>query len=125
MYASQAFAEGHYESARIHLHCLDLCRQGEEALIAALAEHKLRYALPLNTSRLTWVAQQAGRIFDQWCAKLIRDAEESTLDSDALKALPSGIPRNYEEGIKQLEHFIFLDIPVVRVLTALFRKIEP
>jgi hypothetical protein len=115
-FATQAFATEHYEHARIHLHCLNICRQGKEKLIETLQEYRLDYPIPTDDYRLAWATKRANSIFEEWCTKLVREAESVTKDADAIKALPDGIRKNYEGGIRILEPFIKLNIPVVRVL---------
>jgi hypothetical protein len=114
--ATQAFATEYYERTRIHLHCLNICRQGKEKLIETLQEYGLDYPISTDDYRLAWATKRASSIFEEWCTKLVREAESATKDADAIKALPDGIRKNYEGGIRILESFIRLNIPVARVL---------
>jgi tetratricopeptide (TPR) repeat protein len=58
----------------------------------------------------------AEELLDDWCASLVREAVKITEDAEAISNLPQGIRKNYEGGIRQLELFIKLKIPVKRVL---------
>jgi hypothetical protein len=117
-YASREFAAGNYRTARIHLHCLDLCQHGKETLFTTLEQYGINYKLTLETRKLERAASQANKRLEEWCARLVREAEKATKDAEAIKELPQGIRQNYEGGIRFLAPFIALEIPVVRVLTA-------
>ena len=112
------FAARHYEQSLIHLRCLDICRNGGEALLVALDDYKLPYKLNPDDDRLQQVKKMAGELLDDWGATLVREAEKNTEDAEAIKNLPEGIRKNYEGGINQLEPFVKLEIPVPRVLRA-------
>jgi hypothetical protein len=114
--AKQAFAAGHYEDAKIHLHCLALCQKGEEALITTLQEYHLTtYPFSLDPFRIDEMKHLASKIFKEWSDALVREAEKATKDRDALETL--AVSMNFAGGIHVLETFIALDIPILHVLT--------
>ena len=119
MLAQRAFVAGHLEAARLHVQCLDLCQSGEEAMAAALAGHGVACGLSRNRERMEQVGQMAEELLDDWCAKLVGEAERTTEDAEAIKNLPEGIRKNYEGGIRHLERFLALEVPNVRVLRSL------
>lgn len=116
-YGGQDFAAGRYKQARIHLGCLDLCRSGDQALVAALKQRGVPCTLDVDKKRLEWLIEQAKKLLDDWCATLVGEAEKITTDAEAIKRLPQGIRKNYEGGIRHLERFTEWRIPVGRVLT--------
>lgn len=110
------FAAGRYEQARVHLHCLDLCRTGGEALVVTLDDYRFPCNFDTDDKRLKRVMNMAEKFIDDWGNTLVRDAEKMTEDAEAIRNLPKGIRKNYSGGIDCLEAFIKLNIPVVRVL---------
>ena len=110
------FAAGRYERARIHLYCLNICRSGKEQLEEILKQYGLPYSLQLDERRFQQVSNMSADLLDDWCAAYVRDAERLVENAEAIKSLPKGIRKNYEGGIRHLEPFHDLGIPVLRVL---------
>lgn len=117
-YGKQRFAARQYEQAKMHISCLDMCRNIEKKLPTLLKARGLPFALTLNPQAIEWIQTQANKILDDWCVALIGDAEKEATDADAIKQLPQGIRKNYAGAIRVLEPFIDLSIPFVRVLNA-------
>jgi tetratricopeptide (TPR) repeat protein len=114
----RAFAAGRYETAAIHLRCLELCRSGREQLLEALSNLGQPCKLHVEENQLRRVREVAGELLDDWGAGLVREAEKASDDPEAIRQLPEGIRKNYEGGLQCLEPFIRLNIPVSRVLRA-------
>ena len=117
-YGKQSFAAGRYEQAKVHVRCLDMCRGKGKQLLPLLRAYGIQFGLALDEQRLDWVTVQAGKELDEWCVGLVAEAEKETNDADAIKQLPQGIRKNYAGGIRILELFIALHIPIVRVLSS-------
>ncbi len=117
-HGSTFFASGRHEPARVHLLCLDLCRTGNGVLEKKLHEYSMPYKLTPDSSRLKHVENCAEELLDNWCVNLVREAEKAVEDAEAIKSLPKGIRKNYEGGVRHLEPFIKLNIPVIRILRA-------
>lgn len=115
-HGSTFFASGRHEQARVHLLCLDLCRTGEGALKKKLHEYNMPYQLTPDSSRLKHIEDFAEELLDNWCVNLVREADKAVEDAEAIKNLPKGIRKNYEGGVRHLEPFINLNIPVIRFL---------
>jgi tetratricopeptide (TPR) repeat protein len=115
---SRNFAAERFDQAAVHLRCLNMCQGGRDALVKSLARHGFHYKLSLDEVRLEKVKATASELLDNWCATLVKEAEKAVEDAEAIKSLPKGIRKNYEGGIKRLEKFFRLKIPVVRVLMA-------
>ena len=113
---SRNYAVGAYEQAYMHLHCLDLCRSGEDALRSSLEGAPFSCGLEPDGGRMERIKRHAEKMIDDWCITLLRDAEKATLDSEAIRKLQKGIRKNYEGGILLIEPFIKMTIPVTRVL---------
>ena len=113
--ASQAFAVNNYQVAKTHFLCLDLCQRGEQALLLDVEEQKMKWSFSLYSKRIDWVQARAGKIFKAWTDNLVKEAKKATENVEALINLR--VSKDYETGIRILEPFIGLDIPVLRVLT--------
>jgi len=109
-------AAGHIEEARPHAHCLDICRSDGDRMRETLMNHGVPFHLSLDPNRLEQVSRIAEDLLDDWCAKLVREAERETEDANAIQSLPEGIRKNYEGGISHLEPFVELGAPNVRLL---------
>jgi len=116
--AKQLFATGRYDQARVHIRCLDMCREKCSQLFSALRLYSMPCITDFNNRTLDWVATQAFKTLDEWCVALVAEAEKETNDADAIKQLPSGIRLNYNGGLRVLQPFIALSIPITRVLCA-------
>ncbi len=115
---SRNFAANRYDQAVVHLRCLAICQDGRDVLLAALEEQGFHFKLAFDEARLERLQTTASELLDDWCATLVREADKAAEDAEAFKRLPKGIQKNYEGGIKKLEPFINLNIPVKRVLRA-------
>jgi tetratricopeptide (TPR) repeat protein len=113
---SREFAAGRYDTARVHLNCLDVCRSGGENLVKVLEGQGQPWGLKLDPDLSGRVTKLAAELLDNWCAALVHEAEKETENPEAIKDLPQGIRKNYEGGIDRLAPFINLNIGVVRVL---------
>lgn len=114
--ARQFFATGNYKAARVHLACLNMCREKSQQFFTLLQKYALPRLTDLNEQTLDWIATRAFKTLDEWCVGLVADAEKEANDADAIKQLPAGIRLNYSGGIRVLQPFISLRIPVMRVL---------
>ncbi|MCD6486972.1 MAG: hypothetical protein J7K35_06580 [Syntrophobacterales bacterium] len=110
------FVAGQLDEAQVHFHCLDLCRQGEEALIESLREHSLTCKLNPAGKLLSKVRTFADETLDDVCNGIVREAKKISSNPEIIRRLDEGIRKNYEGGIRYIDNFIKLDIPVIRVL---------
>ena len=117
IYGKQSFTAGRYKLAQEHVHCLTMCQTDRKACLEVLRKYGLFCALTQNTERSEQITTQASKILDEWCAELVKEAEQATGNADEIKALPEGIRKNYKGGINVLMHFIDLNIPFIRILT--------
>ena len=113
--ASQAFVANNYQIAKTHFLCLDLCQRGEQTLLLEVEEQKMKWSLSLYSKRMNWAQARADKILKEWTDNLVREAKKATENVEALRNLH--VSKDYEMGIRILEPFIGLDIPVLRVLT--------
>jgi tetratricopeptide (TPR) repeat protein len=116
--AKQFFAAGQYDQARIHIRCLDMCREKSKQFFSSLRQYGVPFITDLNDRTLEWISTQAFKMLDEWCVALVADAEKETNDAEAIKKLPKGVRLNYSDGVRMLQQFIVLRIPIVRVLCA-------
>lgn len=115
-YGKQSFAAGNYEQAKLHVRCLDMCREKGKKLQTVLQAYNIACAVRSDEQRLYWVTMQAATVLDEWCVVLVEEAEKETNDADAIKQLPQGIRKNYAGGLRVLEPFIALQLPIVRIM---------
>ncbi|NUO80101.1 hypothetical protein HUU05_08495 [candidate division KSB1 bacterium] len=113
---SMKFAAKQHEVAYVHLRCLELCQQGEEALRETLKKYSFPFRLKPQDERLVKIKTAAADALDDIGSGLVREATKIAEDADAIGRLPQGIRKNYQGGIQHLDVFIKLDIPVGRVL---------
>ncbi|GHJ42012.1 hypothetical protein [Streptomyces sp. TS71-3] len=112
----QAAADpGRRTVARRHLEVLDACRRGESAVRADMP-----YAGLVETTGDTeaWqeISRLAAEVLDDWSHEVIGAAERAVDDPEAIAALPSGIPRDFESGVRALTPLVELGVPLPRVL---------
>jgi tetratricopeptide (TPR) repeat protein len=147
-YGRQDYAAGRYAQAGIHLKCLDLCRKDEKTIaktlsglgipykleasknkrkgveakkvfdVMANSEKKKASASSFDSGRLDAVKSMAEGFLDDWGNTLVSEAEKITDNPEAIKNLPPGIRKNYQGGIRYLQPFIDIGIPVSRILRA-------
>lgn len=110
--AREAFAAGDYADAQRHLLCLDLCRQGEQALLTTLSAHGLCYSPELISPRIVEIRQYAQRLLDEWGQELIAEAEDLLSAPD----LPTGAQKDYQSALEMLKPLVALDIPLFNIL---------
>jgi len=63
--AQQEFTAGHYEIARIHLRCLDICRSGNEKMVSILNGYGLTFSFSIEQGKHTWITQQAHKLLEE------------------------------------------------------------
>ncbi len=117
-YGKQSFTAGRYEQTKAHVRCLDMCRGKGKQLLSLLRTYGIPFGLSQDEQRLEGITERASKEIDEWCVGLVAEAEKETNDPDAIKQLPQGIRKNYAGGIRILDSFIALHIPIVRVLSA-------
>jgi hypothetical protein len=116
--AKNCFATGLYDTARIHLLCLDMCRRKSRLFFDALQRYQLPCLTDLNEETLNEIAIQASKMLDEWCAGLVAEAEKVADDAEAIEHLPEGITRNYSGALHMLSPFLDFELPVRRILCA-------
>ncbi len=114
---SQNVAAGRYNLAQIHIHCLDMCRTKGQKLRSSLETYGISYALSDDQDKIDWIAGEANKVLDEWCVTLQSQAIKEMNNAEIIKTLPEGIRKNYEGGLRTLEPFIALNIPIARILT--------
>jgi tetratricopeptide (TPR) repeat protein len=114
-HGDRALTTGQTEVAAAHLRCLAACRAGPEALIGLLEEYRLPYAHTMDR-RPGRIATIADEFISSWCTDIVRLARVSVDDPDVIRTLPPGIKKNYQGGIRHIEPFVGLGVPVARVL---------
>lgn len=113
---NQAFAIGRYEAAQLHLHCIDICRQGQESIESTLKKYSLSCQLTPLPKHFSKLSEMAANTLDDFCRGRLQEAQKIVNDAEAIKQLPEGIRKNYKGGIAHLDSLIELNIPVSRVL---------
>jgi hypothetical protein len=106
--ARRYLREGRIQAARPHLHCLELCCSGTGALVEKLRTFGLTYGLTVDETRMQFLKEQAQKHSDQCFDEQLQDAYNTTVNSEVVKALPDGMRKYYDGGIRQLEPFLEL-----------------
>jgi tetratricopeptide (TPR) repeat protein len=114
--ASRWLVGGATESARPHVRCLVTCQAGARPLVRSLDSLGLPYRHTVDDRLLGQVSAIASELLHGWCADAVRVAQKSVDDPEVIARLPEGVRKNYEGGIRHLEPFARMGVPVAQVL---------
>jgi hypothetical protein len=120
--ARKSLAAGEHSQARIHARCLALGRQTAQRLLMQLEQADLTYSKKIAAERLAQIKTQTQKLLNEWGQSLLTEAEKNSNDGNSIAQLPRGIRKNYAGGIRVLEAFIRLDVPLIQVLLACLDK---
>jgi tetratricopeptide (TPR) repeat protein len=118
-YGRQDYASGRYAQAGIHVKCLDLCRKYETTIADTLSGFGMPLKIEKNKLSEGLMSEARGMaedFLDDWGNTLAVEAEKIVDDPEAIKSLPEGIRKNYQGGIRYLQPFIDIGVPVRRAL---------
>jgi hypothetical protein len=111
-----ALAAGDDDTARAHLRCITNCGGNASGLVTTLGTFHVPFGLAVDGRRFTRVAAIAKDVLNDWTADVLRAAQDEVDNQEAIENLPEGVSKNYEGGIKRLEPFVRLGVPVSEVL---------
>lgn len=114
------YAAKRFESAQVHVKCLNLWRQTPQDVIERLSECNLSFSdsnpllhLGYDKTKIEIMNRIASGMLDNFATILVEEA--SQLSEQGLDRLPAGIRKNYDAAIKHLLPFLGFAISESRI----------